>query len=164
MAQETKVEKQTRLEQEGIQARKEQTIKNDFSKNGEIYNEESDTLIPVIQKYNDNICSKIKEIIGDKAQYDKDVALFESLILKCENREIIVNPKYQEDFIEPENFDNMHIFFGLLAPGLYDICTNLFPMFGYAYCHQKRNGALELGYLYRSVYNPVGLGYGFRCI
>ena len=42
MAQETKVEKQTRLEQEGIQARKEQTIKNDFSKNGEIYNEESD--------------------------------------------------------------------------------------------------------------------------
>ena len=34
-----------------------------------------------------------KEIIGDKAQYDKDVALFESLILKCENREIIVNPK-----------------------------------------------------------------------
>lgn len=42
MAQETKVEKQTRLEQEGIQARKEQTIKNDFSRNGEIYNEESD--------------------------------------------------------------------------------------------------------------------------
>ncbi|MBQ1551231.1 MAG: choice-of-anchor A family protein [Bacilli bacterium] len=34
-----------------------------------------------------------KEIIGDKAQYDKDVALFESLILKCDNREIIVNPK-----------------------------------------------------------------------
>lgn len=42
MSQETKVEKQTRLEQEGIQARKEQTIKNDFSKNGEIYNEEND--------------------------------------------------------------------------------------------------------------------------
>ena len=42
MAQETKVEKQTRLEQEGILARKEQTIKNDFSKNGEIYNEESE--------------------------------------------------------------------------------------------------------------------------
>jgi hypothetical protein len=42
MAQETKVEKQTRLEQEGIQARKEQTIKNDFNKNGEVYNEESD--------------------------------------------------------------------------------------------------------------------------
>ncbi|MBQ1551892.1 MAG: choice-of-anchor A family protein [Bacilli bacterium] len=34
-----------------------------------------------------------KEIIGDKAQYDKDVALFESLILKCDNREIIINPE-----------------------------------------------------------------------
>ena len=34
-----------------------------------------------------------KEILGDKAQYDKDVALFESLIDKCDNREIIVNPK-----------------------------------------------------------------------
>ena len=34
-----------------------------------------------------------KEIIGDKAQYDKDIALFESLIDKCDNREIIVNPK-----------------------------------------------------------------------
>lgn len=42
MAQETKVEKQTRLEQEGIQARKDQTIKNDFNRNGEIYNEESE--------------------------------------------------------------------------------------------------------------------------
>ena len=42
MAQETKIEKQTRLKQEEIQARKEQTIKNDFNKNGEVYNEESD--------------------------------------------------------------------------------------------------------------------------
>ncbi|MBQ1550785.1 MAG: choice-of-anchor A family protein [Bacilli bacterium] len=34
-----------------------------------------------------------KEILGDKAQYDKDIALFESLIGKCDNREIIINPK-----------------------------------------------------------------------
>ena len=38
---------------------------NIIDRSSDIYNEESDTLIPVIQKYNDNICSKIKEIIGD---------------------------------------------------------------------------------------------------
>ena len=34
-----------------------------------------------------------KEIIGDEEQYNKDIELFESLILKCENREIIINPE-----------------------------------------------------------------------
>ena len=34
-----------------------------------------------------------KEIIGDEEQYNKDIELFESLIIKCENREIIINPE-----------------------------------------------------------------------
>ena len=47
-----------------------------------------------------------KEILGDKAQYDKDVALFESLIGKCDNREIIINP---------ETAGTITILLGLLA-------------------------------------------------
>ena len=34
-----------------------------------------------------------KEIIGDQNEYNKDIELFENLILKCDNREIIINPE-----------------------------------------------------------------------
>ena len=34
-----------------------------------------------------------KTILGDQNEYNRDVELFESLILKCENREIIINPE-----------------------------------------------------------------------
>ena len=49
-----------------------------------------------------------KEIIGDKDQYNKDVALFESLINKCDNREIIINP---------ETVGTIAIILGLLSIG-----------------------------------------------
>ena len=40
-----------------------------------------------------NYINELIEIIGDKDQYNKDIALFESLIDKCDNREIIINPE-----------------------------------------------------------------------
>lgn len=49
-----------------------------------------------------------KEIIGDKDQYNKDVALFEELDKKCENRTIEINP---------ETFSTIGIILGLLVLG-----------------------------------------------
>ena len=49
-----------------------------------------------------------KEIIGDKDQYNKDVALFEDLDKKCENRTIEINP---------ETFSTIGIILGLLVLG-----------------------------------------------
>lgn len=54
------------------------------------------------------------------APYNAAQILKSEYLLRKSSTDEVIN---QEDFIEPENFDNMHIFFGLLAPGLYDICS-----------------------------------------
>ena len=35
-----------------------------------------------------------------------------------------VEPDFSEDILDPSSFEGMHVFFGLFAPGLFDICTS----------------------------------------
>lgn len=63
-----------------------------------------------------------------------------------------VEPDFSGDILDPSDFEGMHIFFGLYAPGLFDICTSpvsaVYPGVGVHLC--QLDTILEEKYLHDS--------------